>query len=321
MARQSINLSEVLLNLMKEDSDNKKGLTGRDITKKLLSGNYLHYDGLSEALKPAFQKIQNRTGEMPRDEFNLFKHRVFAFLHLQEKKRKIQKIENEGAFTYRYDKQGDGDVGKSKEDSEPKMRGDSSRKYTKREEPLYKELQKYLNFDSIGSRRIDETKSSNRRGPEGNKWLYPDMIGVEFLNQNWETVVNNCIDGQIDKKIKLWSFEVKVDLIGSNVRYAFFQAVANSSWANLSYLVAQKIEGVEKELSMLSNHYGVGLILLSSKSEQGGYIKFPAREKTHLDWEIINRLVSENPDFKECIQNISNFHKKIDYNFWELNNE
>ena len=76
---------------------------------------------------------------------------------------------------------------------------------------------------------------------------------------------------------------------------------------------------------MLSNHFGIGVIILDASQVDmgGGYIKFPAREKPSLDWEMINRLATENADFRECIEKIHAFNQLEQPNkkFWGLENE
>lgn len=79
-----------------------------------------------------------------------------------------------------------------------------------------------------------------RKGKSGNKWLHPDLVGLEDIGAPWEHTVKECIAYYGDKRTRLWSFEVKKTVNMSNVREAFFQAVSNSSWANLGYLVAMK---------------------------------------------------------------------------------
>jgi hypothetical protein len=102
----------------------------------------------------------------------------------------------------------------------------------------------------VYSKRIDEKRSSNKRGPNGNRWLYPDLVGMEDLGSDWHQEVKDCVNQYSDKRTKLWSFEVKLLINRSNVRESFFQAVSNSSWSNFGYLVAGEIEGQEtlKEL-------------------------------------------------------------------------
>nr|WP_052646285.1 hypothetical protein [endosymbiont of Acanthamoeba sp. UWC8] len=84
----------------------------------------------------------------------------------------------------------------------------------------------------------------------------------------------------LDKKNKLWSFEVKLLINRSNVRRAFFQAVSNSSWANYGYLVAAELEGsdTKRELQILSALHGIGFILLDSKTPVESQVLIPAKE-------------------------------------------
>ncbi|MGU9977287.1 MAG: HrgA protein, partial [Candidatus Oxydemutatoraceae bacterium WSBS_2016_MAG_OTU14] len=52
------------------------------------------------------------------------------------------------------------------------------------EHDLYPMLAEFLWSEyQIYSKRIDEKRSSNPHGPKGNKWLYPDLVGMEDLSQ------------------------------------------------------------------------------------------------------------------------------------------
>lgn len=102
-----------------------------------------------------------------------------------------------------------------------------------RESDLYPLLSEYLWSEfHIYSKRIDEKKSANKHGPRGNKWLYPDVVGMEDLTADWHQEIKQVVREYADQKTKLWSFEVKILLNRSNLREVFFQAVSNSSWAN-----------------------------------------------------------------------------------------
>ena len=122
------------------------------------------------------------------------------------------------------------------------------------EHALYPLLSAYL-WDEfrVYSKHIDEKRSSNKRGLNGNRWLYPDMVEVEDLGAEWHQEVRDCVNQHSNKRTKLWSFEAKLLINRSNVRECFFQAVSNSSWANFGYLVAAEVEGQDtlKELRML----------------------------------------------------------------------
>jgi len=92
------------------------------------------------------------------------------------------------------------------------------------EHALYPLLSLYL-WEEFGvySKRIDEKRSSNKRGPNGNRWLYPDVVGMEDLGAEWHQEVRDCVNQYSDKRTKLWSFEVKLLINRSNVRECFFR--------------------------------------------------------------------------------------------------
>ncbi|WP_260473233.1 COG2958 family protein, partial [Xylella fastidiosa] len=180
------------------------------------------------------------------------------------------------------------------------------------EHALYPLLSRYL-LDECGvyAKRIDEKRSSNKRGPNGNRWLYPDVVGMQDLGVEWHQQVRDCVSHYSDKRTKLWSFEVKLLINMSNVRECFFQTVSNSSWANFAYLVAAEIEGpyTLKELRMLFAAHGIGLIKLDSDTPADSQILIPARERDDIDWDMANRLATENRDFLEYIKCVKQFYQ------------
>jgi uncharacterized protein len=95
------------------------------------------------------------------------------------------------------------------------------------------------------------------------------------------------------------------------VREVYFQAVSNSTWANIGYLVAAEIQGTEtlKELRMLSGLHGIGLIEIDVESPADSQIMIPARERMNIDWNAANRLAEENTHFMECIDLICQFYQ------------
>ena len=65
------------------------------------------------------------------------------------------------------------------------------------EHKLYPLLSDYLwSQHHLYSKRIDEKKSSNKKGTNGNKWLYPDLVAMENLSYDWNTEVRDCVAGQ-----------------------------------------------------------------------------------------------------------------------------
>ncbi len=181
-----------------------------------------------------------------------------------------------------------------------------------KEHDLYPILSEFLWSElEIYSKRINEKGSRNSRGAGGNKWLYPDLVGMEDLSGDWHREIRDCVQQFADKKTKLWSFEVKILINRSNIREVFFQAVSNSSWANFGYLVASEIEGADtlKELRMLASLHGIGFIRLDAENPSESQIMIPAKERSGIDWNTANRLTEENKDFLEYIKLIRQFYQ------------
>jgi hypothetical protein len=184
-----------------------------------------------------------------------------------------------------------------------------------REHDLYPLLTAFLRDElNIYSKRIDERRSTNNRGPNGNKWLYPDLVGMEDLSADWDREIRDCVKLYADKKTKLWSFEVKVLVNGANVREVFFQAVSNSSWANYAYLVASEIGGADtlKELRILAGLHGIGFIRLDAGNPSESQIMIPAKERAEVDWDTANRLAKQNKDFIDYIKLVRQFYQTGD---------
>lgn len=181
-----------------------------------------------------------------------------------------------------------------------------------KEHDLYPMLSEFLWSElEVYSMRIDEKRSKNSHGPKGNKWLYPDLVGMEDLSNDWNREIKDCVREYSDKKTKLWSFEVKILVNRSNIREVFFQTVSNSSWSNFGYLVASEIEGTDtlKELRMLSSLHGIGFIRLDVENPSESQIIIPAKERLEIDWNTANRLADENKNFIEYIKLVRQFYQ------------
>ena len=154
-----------------------------------------------------------------------------------------------------------------------------------------------------------EHRNAKKTKRGGDMWLYPDLVGLEDLSREWDDKVIDCVKIHSDKMSKLWSFELKKAITPSNVREYFFQAVSNSSWANLGYLVACEIDNESlKELRILSNLHGIGFIKLDIEKYQNSQIIIPAQEKKEIDWSIVNRLL-KNKDYQKYISLIKSLYK------------
>ena len=180
-----------------------------------------------------------------------------------------------------------------------------------KEHDLYPLLTEYLlSQHSIYSCRIDEKKSSNKAGNGGNEWLHPDLVGMEDLSRDWTRDLKDCVGVLAERRAKLWSFEVKLQINRSNVRKAYFQTVSNSSWAHYGYLVAEKIgDDAIKELRMLAATHGIGVIELDANVPSESSILIPAKERAEIDWDMCNRLSEENKDFVDYLTRVKHFHQ------------
>ena len=183
------------------------------------------------------------------------------------------------------------------------------------EKDLYDPLVNFMKSER-GARafRINESAGSNRRGPGGNKWLYPDVVAIEELTSGFHREVIEVVRQSGERRARLWSFEVKRLLNRSNVREAYFQAVSNSSWANLGYLVAPEIEGSDthQELEMLYSVHGIGLIVLDAINPAESQVRIPARERFNVEWSMCSRLAEENSDFANYIKKVRQFYQTGD---------
>lgn len=180
------------------------------------------------------------------------------------------------------------------------------------EHDLYPILIEYLKSEhKLYCQRIDERRSKNSRGSGGNQWLHPDIVAMQPLDKEWNDLVRSCVQQGDGQSVRLWSFEVKKVITGSNIRKSFFQAVSNSSWANEGYLVATSISNsvVEQELRMLSALHGIGVILLNPENPSESDMTLPARARAEVDWQSVNRIVVENEDFKDYIELVSTYYQ------------
>lgn len=144
------------------------------------------------------------------------------------------------------------------------------------------------------------------------EWSHPDMVGFSIPLEDWQPDViafNELVDRNA---LTLFSFEVKRQLTKGTYREAYFQAVSNSSWAHHGYLVAAEIEEDDDlltELDRLASSFGIGIIQLHLEDLSESRVVYPARAKSILDWETINKLCEQNTDFAEFLRSV-----KIDVN-------
>ncbi len=181
------------------------------------------------------------------------------------------------------------------------------------ESDLHPLLVKFLDKDSnfkLRCKTIDHRKClKDKKGKC--EWNYPDIVGVYFPYNKYSPF--DKYDGEIlkflhhtgQKKHKLFSFELKVNLKLTNLKESYFQAVSNSSWANEGYLVVKNIDDeVLGELRRLNQSFGIGVIKLESEISNSK-ILLPARER-EIDIPTLNMLVEQSPvDFKPFMEEIN----------------
>lgn len=150
------------------------------------------------------------------------------------------------------------------------------------------------------------------KGTKGeDKWLYPDMVAVNFEYANYRK--NNVLSfiQKFDKPpIKIFSFEIKKELNFSNYKESFFQAVSNSSWANEGYLVAVEIKKDNQfieALQKLSQSFGIGIIELNVENIDASNILSPAKFKENMDYSVVDELANKNPNFTQFLKTITDF--------------
>lgn len=183
------------------------------------------------------------------------------------------------------------------------------------ERDLYPKLIEFIASEfGAAAFRIEESTASNRRGPGGNKWLYPDVVAIEALTAGMNKEVIEAVRFSGERRARLWSFEVKRLLNRSNVREAYFQAVSNSSWASFGYLAASEIEGADtlREIQMLYAVHGIGLIEIDSSSPTESVVSIPARERLSIEWTMCSRLADENKDFSAYMKRVRQFYQTGD---------
>ncbi|MHC6082150.1 COG2958 family protein [Ralstonia solanacearum] len=293
MASEKLNLGKTVLAFLKTRAGEK--FTARQIAEWIFEA----FPAECQAKKARSQTLTTDTALL---------HQLAAEIGSQrprlQKKHPELKVTEGNPHRYYYSEQSDADEVMQAEDA------NGATTVAEREHALYSLLARYLweGLD-IYTKRIDEKRSSNRRGPDGNRWLFPDLVGMEDLGREWHHEVQDCVKQYAGKRTKLWSFEVKLLLNRSNVRRDFFQAVSNSSWANFGYLVAGEVQAdAMKELRMLSGVHGIGLIRLDPNPSESA-ILIPARERPEVDWESANRLAAENKDFLDYLKLVKQLYQ------------
>ncbi len=174
---------------------------------------------------------------------------------------------------------------------------------TFKERSLHRLLSDYLLGKNIFSKTIFHESST--RIDQAQKWVHPDMVGVEF-NEFQESTTRTLLKvAETKEYVSLYSYELKRTIENDHqLKEYFFQALSNSSWANYGYLVAFYInEDLEEEIERLNRAFGIGVIRLSPYSDNVKILR-PAR-KNELDYYTIDKMCRINNDFKNFVTKVT----------------
>jgi hypothetical protein len=194
----------------------------------------------------------------------------------------------------------------------------SKQSYNERD--LHKLLSSYLKNKNIYSKTILHEESKNSKD-DHQKWIHPDMIGIEFLNLT--SKVNKAFMKILNKAdtFKITSYEIKKEInTDYELKKSYFQAVSNSSWANYGYLVAFEIsDNLKDEMERLNQSFGIGIIELKSNPYESR-ILFQAKFK-ELDFKTIDKLCKVNEKYEKFIELTERILTIDERNYKSIENE
>lgn len=156
----------------------------------------------------------------------------------------------------------------------------------------------FLKSKNIHSKTILHEQSNGHDSNQ--KWVHPDMIGIDFLNLTNEVTQLVKVLNTSDS-FKLTSYELKREIrTDYELKKCYFQAVSNSSWANYGYLVAFEINSnLKDEMERLNQSFGIGIIELKAYPYESK-ILFQSKYR-ELDFKTIDKLSKMNNTFKDFI--------------------
>jgi hypothetical protein len=164
---------------------------------------------------------------------------------------------------------------------------------------------------NVYCKTINALKVQKKKDKLG-KWTNPDIVGVNPVLLNLNELFQNEVEklGILSTKVmQFYSFELKLKIDKSNITECYFQAVSNSSWANIGYLVVGDLDTdpiFMSNLTRLNNGYGIGVIKLNTENPSKSEIIVSAREREVVDINFMNFLSEMNKDFYEFIKESRN---------------
>ena len=215
---------------------------------------------------------------------------------------RVKRIKGKSGIFFYYLSKYENDINFEENTIEPKItKKEQKNKQTYNERDLHKLLSSYLKNKNIYSKTILHEESKNSKD-DHQKWIHPDMIGIEFLQLSSKT--NKAFMKILNKvdTFKITSYEIKKEInTDYELKKSYFQAVSNSSWANYGYLVALEIsDNLKDEMERLNQSFGIGIIELKSNPYESK-ILFGARYK-ELDFKTIDKLCKVNVKYEKFIE-------------------
>jgi hypothetical protein len=176
------------------------------------------------------------------------------------------------------------------------------------ESELHPFLVKFVNERfNVYCKTINAMKVLKKKDKIG-KWTNPDIVGINPAILNLNPLFQKEVEklGMLSTKvIQFYSFELKLKIDKSNITECYFQAVSNSSWANLGYLVVGDLDTDPiflSNLARLNNGYGIGVIKLNIDNPSKSEIIVSAREREIVDLHFMNFLSEMNADFYHFVE-------------------
>lgn len=273
-------IKEAIIKVLEEQ---KKALTYLEVLEKIDDKNYIDWG----------------TAKTPSDTIGA---QLGSFIRHNDSR--VKRIKGKRGFEYylsKFESEIDlSDVIEKEVETEP---NNISKSYQERD--LHKLLSSYLKNQNTYSKTIFHEKSANSKD-DYQKWIHPDMIGINFLNLKNKS--SNALLKIINKAdaFNLISYEIKKEIKSDyELKKCFFQAVSNSSWSNFGYLVAFEIsKNLLSEMERLNQSFGIGIIELKSNPYESE-ILFNAKYR-ELDFKTIDKLCEINPDFEKFINQTEN---------------
>ena len=177
----------------------------------------------------------------------------------------------------------------------------------------YHRLLTYFAYHNLGECFTRSTHfGGGAPGAKGlNFHLFPDLIGCSFLAK-WQNDVEARRLASLNggASIRLFSFEVKRELNKGSLRETSFEALANSNWANVTYIASPLDDELLEDLDFkrscyqINQDYGLGFIHLNPTKPSHSKLLFQAKTK-EIDYSSLGRLLKSSRMARNTVEYIN----------------